>query len=880
MPLSATGSSPCSSLAPGPSARLPRDPPSVRPAYQQGPSDCTAQHAAYLRPVEGGPLGMQAASSEGWERLQQKLEAIQLRGDHTLAGTRAATPKGLPQFHQASKICLHFSPDQVEASLRRVADLRRRESERRATAETRDSSQEGVRQSRSLVEAPEADVKGAPVKRAAAASVLLRLHSIQFCFDEGSKKEKQDTGKTKVAYCVTARFLALAAQHAPEDAATSSFTTAWYAAAVSHQQKAESAAAASGATETEERLDAEVYRMESCQLEADIRLPLPGASFRSQVLTTDKVLLEVWRHNLSSSAEGPAPSPAATAPAAAEAAAKEGVQLVGEVVVDFAEGAKTSEGKCILPIASPSKEKDAAALAASLRRSGTLHATIPSRPPVDQQQQQQQRQERQQQQQQQQQHGLVWEQTSVSKHSAFESREKTWRYIDDHGKVQGPFSSKQMFLWIRKGYFEETTPVFDTARPTLKFHLKEVAALIAAEAQRAALANVQCPSTRETTQSDSGSPPYQQPQDLHKQQQQHQQQQHQQLLSQQQQQPQQKGLAPRAGGLSHKPPSEHPQNPQQQQRQQQTRKQEQEEKQQQQQQGTTAPLPAVTRVQERGPPLRRSPTASSRVSVRLRTSPAKPFHSSPLPLSPYLPASAAGAAAAGWQTQEQQLQQQESPRGPCLDAAEVRSVFASLNEASRCLRNIKKHKMSSYLKCSIAAPSPDASFRVAQLQRLQQQQQQQQIQPQQLQQQQHESLSRIYVRQRLALLRDTFGEEALYEACAVYIQAAYRGWRTRRQYRVQRGAPSRRPPSRDLPPHHDFCMQGKLPRGTPPGQAWGAHLPDVWSPTRPFDAAYAQGHSWSEKGAAASTSQFYGHEGCAGRASSSHWTNANLPVNM
>ncbi|KAL8445595.1 hypothetical protein Emag_005087 [Eimeria magna] len=850
----------------------------------------TAQPAASLRPAEGGPLGMQAVSAEGWGRLQQKLEAIQLRGrDQPLAGTRAATIKGPPAIHQASKICLHSSPDQVEASLRRAADFRRRESERRATAETRDSSQEGVRQSPSLAETPKADVKGgALVKRAAAASVLLRLHSIQFCFDEGSRKEKKGSGITKVAYCVTARFLALAAQHTPEEnAATTSFTTAWYAAAVSHQRKAESAAAA--AAEEEEQLAAEVYRMERCQLEADIRLPPPDASPHSQVLTTDKLLLEIWRHNLSSSAEATASlaaAPSAKEAAAAVPAATEGVQLVGEVVVNIAEGAKTSKGKCILPIASPSEEKDAAALAASLRR-----------PPAHQQEQQEEQQQQEQEQQQQQ--GLHWEQTSVNKHSCFEEREKTWRYIV---RLKGScrvfvslFSRPNVFLLhaesirrkilrcLRKGYFEETTPVFDTARPKLKFHLKEVAALIAAEAQRAALANVQCPSTRETTQSDSGSPPYQQPQDLLQQQQQH----------QQQQQQQQRGLASRAGELAHNPASEQPQNQQQQQ----TQKHEEEEEQQQQQhhqQGLAAVLPPISRVQETGPYLRRSPTAFSEVRGHQHTSPAKPFHTSPLPSAPYLPSAAAGAAvpaAAGRQSQQQRPQQPESPRGPCLDAAEVRSVFASLNEASRCLRNIKKHKMSSYLKCSIAAPSFDASFRTAKLQRLQhthEQQQQQQIQPQQLQQQhqvqqqqpEHESLSRIYVRQRLALLRETFGEEALYEACAVYIQAAYRGWRIRRQYRVPWGAPPRSPSPRDMPSHHHPCVQGEPSRGPAPGQAWGSLPPDAWSFTRPFSDVHARGHSWDENGPAASYPQYDGPESSAGRASSSHWTNAYLPFNM
>lgn len=312
--------------------------------------------------------------------------------------------------------------------------------------------------------------------------------------------------------------------------------------------------------------------------------------------------------------------------------------------------------------------------------------------------------------------------------------------------------------------------MFDVGRPGVSFVLKEVAAIIAVEAQKAA-ASPHCPSTRETTRSDCGWA-------------------HQPSHLEQQQQSELRSSGKTAWGARYIRPHQRPE--QHQALDKQTVQQE-----SQCSSHTYAPTNNCPDRAQASLPLLLPlpPQLPHQISVRLGNCVEKPS-SLVLPAStpPLAAATEVGATSAGLTQHRQQSHRQHSPKRPSFDAKEVSNVFASLNEASKCLRNIKRHRMSTYLKCSIAGPSPNAAFRFHKPPVEPQQQEQAAPQRQERKQQhvpqQEENLRRMYVRQRLALLRDTFGEQALYEACAVYIQAAFRGWRVRRRYqcRLLRGS--------------------------------------------------------------------------------------------
>lgn len=297
--------------------------------------------------------------------------------------------------HQPSlRRLLHPSPASVEASLRQLAEARGRKS-----AEER----VGGSPERSTVNDGDAEVcsKKVILQRTTQARVLLRLHSIQFCFD-GENMKACDAARGGVAYCVGARYLPLPGLHSARDNPfTSSFTTAWFAAAVSQQGKtgADLVAEPPAATQTAEAAERGVYRVERCSFETDIRLYDPPETHK-HLFNLDKLLVEIWRHE------------ASKASAAAEPPSAQEVHLVGEAAVDLIEGRQAPKNEIIVAIESPSEEKKTSAFVRSLRRSGTLYATFISKAPQQQQPQQ----------------DGAWNE-ACNGQQGLETKEKMWNYI-------------------------------------------------------------------------------------------------------------------------------------------------------------------------------------------------------------------------------------------------------------------------------------------------------------------------------------------------------------------------------------------------------------------------------------------------------------------
>ncbi|XP_026192729.1 uncharacterized protein LOC34620980 [Cyclospora cayetanensis] len=700
---------------------------------------------------------------------------------------------------------LEQTPAGVEASLHRAVEICRR---RISAAEAADGCEGGTSgrrrgspsQSRTLTSCSGADKPdsqdqekcSAGIRKerrglaqgSAAGKVLLRLHSIQFCFDKPPHRpaEASELERTP-AYCVTARYFMPAmqakdaAEPTDEAAAGPSHTTAWFSASVYQEDKnqpsapavsttaskeaAEQAGARAASTAPGEAGTRGAYFVEKCTFESDICLPVPSEE-QLRLLNVNKIVLEVWRHHRKEGDDATAQNAQE-----GEAAAVPGVWLVGEAVLDLLEEGRSPKERCIVPInhrancrGSSTGGSTVALMGAFIGQSGTLLATILKLPDKEGQQQ---------------------------KGNALDAQEKMWLYQDDNGKIQGPFSSTKMFRWIKEGYFEEGTPVFDSLQASTQLVLRDVAPLIAADNQRASRI-ASCPSTRETTLSDSGGN---------------------QSHNKGKKQSDIEDNLGEAGG----PPANRVCALGQESLHAQPNHQHQEEPCEGQQQyshpfeSINSSLPSSAsswRYQELRPILRQPPEKhpeGSRSNVSCGDS-----HHAAVPPAVQVagvaeatsPDAAAGYTKENRQQQQQQQQQQQLEPPPLVrpfDEAEVQNVFASLAAASQCLRSIKKHKMSSYLRCSIAAPSPHAAIRFSSPHQVQQAQQpqipQQQLHPplqpqwQQThpeQQQKEVSLDRVYMRQRLQLLRETFGNAALFEACAVYIQAAFRGWRVRRRY--------------------------------------------------------------------------------------------------
>ncbi|OEH75585.1 IQ calmodulin-binding motif domain-containing protein [Cyclospora cayetanensis] len=638
---------------------------------------------------------------------------------------------------------LEQTPAGVEASLHRAVEICRR---RISAAEAADGCEGGTSgrrrgspsQSRTLTSCSGADKPdsqdqekcSAGIRKerrglaqgSAAGKVLLRLHSIQFCFDKPPHRpaEASELERTP-AYCVTARYFMPAmqakdaAEPTDEAAAGPSHTTAWFSASVYQEDKnqpsapavsttaskeaAEQAGARAASTAPGEAGTRGAYFVEKCTFESDICLPVPSEE-QLRLLNVNKIVLEVWRHHRKEGDDATAQNAQE-----GEAAAVPGVWLVGEAVLDLLEEGRSPKERCIVPInhrancrGSSTGGSTVALMGAFIGQSGTLLATILKLPDKEGQQQ---------------------------KGNALDAQEKMWLYQDDNGKIQGPFSSTKMFRWISKrdeirqeGYFEEGTPVFDSLQASTQLVLRDVAPLIAADNQRASRI-ASCPSTRETTLSDSG------------------------------------------GNQSHN-------------------------------KGKKQSDIEDNLGEAGGPPANRvcalgQESLHAQPNHQHQEEPCEgqqqyshPFES----INSSLPSSASS-----WRYQElRPILRQPPEKHP-------EGSRSNVSCASQCLRSIKKHKMSSYLRCSIAAPSPHAAIRFSSPHQVQQAQQpqipQQQLHPplqpqwQQThpeQQQKEVSLDRVYMRQRLQLLRETFGNAALFEACAVYIQAAFRGWRVRRRY--------------------------------------------------------------------------------------------------
>ena len=442
---------------------------------------------------EGPSVGLPEGSLDGVVHGATLLERLRQRREEALTGARRVPeqrPHGPPPArgpHSPATRLLQQTPAAVEDSLKRAAEMRRRRAapapDTRHAATSRENSKEGPLNGRdSSIQGPQKDSneadrgaqgsniegprvptgsgtegpRGPPSSTAVARKVapqhaslsvaLLRLHSIHFCLDRGPPRATTVREKTKVAYCVDVRFLPAQSQP-PEDAVAviPSLTTAWFAATVSLEekidattQKAAAAAAAPEAAEAAEGTgtaaateEAEgVFQIEKCSFETDVSLPLPDESLKP-FLNPNKLLLEIWRHELAQD-----PAATSTEASAATAAAAAGVHLVGQAVIDCLEEDKTLKGRRIVPIEHPTNSKDPTMpLLASLRRSGTLHATLISHPSKQQQQQQEQQQHGRRQQGQQQQRGEVLAQIGgpwggdVVIQRETETTEKMWRYI-------------------------------------------------------------------------------------------------------------------------------------------------------------------------------------------------------------------------------------------------------------------------------------------------------------------------------------------------------------------------------------------------------------------------------------------------------------------
>lgn len=618
--------------------------------------------------------------------------------------------------------------------------------------------------------------------------VTVRLRSVNFCSvctpqsmhreprqecaeKSASRREPPSENLPVVSYCVVARY---GSASGGEDGSAleglPSFTTAWYQAFVVRRPRR---AATEGEEEASalEKKDAELGKPflksgsdvlceESCVFDTELTLPaLPPALQASA--DSRVVRLSIWRK------ETPRTPPVATAqaeakrgPDSSDAETDGEVALAGEASLDLQDPKCFDPARCVFPITPPCQSQgDDDALCHLLARAprlGTLHASVASfvvcqRAPLKA--------------------PTSLHPTKISAQQPRNSgspRERSWLYIvglgceslfrgplrlcknlrlrvwrlctqDDFGKLQGPFSSTQMFGWICKEapaflffyraslpptaearspsdagvrlclacfagdrYFEDSTVVFESTRPSEPTELRLVAKSIAEEARR-----------RRSREEGGG------------------------LL----------------GGKD-----------------------------------------AIA-------------DADANQDVVAKSCQAEPP-------SACLPPT----AETGDREDPLQLHFLKAKR-PSPSA--VREVWRSLEEASRCLGDVRRHRMSNYLRCSIAAPSPEASALRPQTTRPSENvkddegrrectfSSQMQLlttgtstldfsfaekktaPPRAPTPAPRQSLSRVYIHQRFKLLRDTFGDAALREACAVYIQAAFRGWRVRRRFDGRRRRPLR-----------------------------------------------------------------------------------------
>nr|CCA30095.1 IQ calmodulin-binding motif domain-containing protein, putative [Neospora caninum Liverpool]CEL71341.1 TPA: IQ calmodulin-binding motif domain-containing protein, putative [Neospora caninum Liverpool] len=315
-----------------------------------------------------------------------------------------------------------------------------------------------------------------------------------------------------------------------------------------------------------------------------------------------------------------------------------------------------------------------------------------------------------------------------------------WKYVDDFKVLQGPFSSQQMLDWIRAGYFEEDAPVCPAGEAHRLQPLRLVLRQIRRDAEEFRRQTRAVESSSKAEESEDSSPDTRRGSDPPR------------------------SSSPSADG----------------------RKRDEDRKKQGDRRFTKSPKNG----EKPGTAGRTPNSLPITVTTTADSEPAR----SPEPSRKPSPTSAAPGQASPVARREQGATDQ--PGGLSREkGAEVQSVMKLLQEATNCLSRISSHRMSNYLRCTVADRGTDVPVL--------------QISPP------AESCAapasfvlspggashamrgcsgrdvyaapstgpyspaqerRAQVRGKMQALEQMFGRTALREACAVYIQAAVRGW--------------------------------------------------------------------------------------------------------